>query len=47
MVSRKRERKRWRTETKLPYNNIYIVCVYMCARFLRCELQERREIHSL
>ena len=32
MVSRKRERKRWRTETKLPYN------IYVCirARFLWC-----------
>ena len=32
MVSRKRERKRWRTETKLPYNNT--VCIR--ARFLWC-----------
>ena len=42
MVSRKRERKRWRTETKLPCNTIYIACVCVCARFLRCEHERER-----
>ena len=32
MVSRKRERKRWRTETKLPCNTIYISRACVCVR---------------
>lgn len=47
MVSRKRERKRWRTETKLPCNTIYIARVCVCARFFYGANSERKEIHSL
>ena len=45
MVSRKRERKRWRTETKLPYKNIYRACI--CVRASYGANSERREMHSL
>lgn len=43
MVSRKRERKRWRTETKLPYIIIYIARVCVCARFFYGANSERKE----